>query len=151
MRSNTTYYCIQYSSYWGKVNSEFIFTTDTLYLALRAEPRVVYCEEFSEKIYRVIMAPHGILDIRQYSHWSILVIFAGLIDRSWVDAYDPEGDNQYIQTRTDAVLPYANWNAGEPNNWWEKCVHFIYGGWNDVPCSATLPFACEYDVNWTPG
>ena len=78
--------------------------------------------------------------------------FTGFIERSWVDAYDPESHNQYIQTRTGVTLPYANWAAGQPNFQWQKCALIGFRGmasWNDVACNIAVPFACEYDVNWT--
>ena len=61
-----------------------------------------------------------------------------------VDAYDPEGNSQYIQTRTGLPLPYANWGPGEPSSRADKCVYSV-NAWNDKPCEVNCPVVCEYD------
>ena len=67
---------------------------------------------------------------------------------SWVDAYDPEGDNTYIQTHTGSALPYVNWAPNRPDRLDEKCAYFSTKRytWNDNPCEKSVHFICEYDV-----
>ena len=43
---NNIQHCIQYFSYWAENKPEFVFTTDTPYLALTGEVWGVYCMEF---------------------------------------------------------------------------------------------------------
>ena len=46
-------------------------------------------------------------------------------------------------------LNYTYWNAGEPNNLAEECLHVWQARhyrWNDVPCSAAMCHVCEYDI-----
>ena len=92
-----------------------------------------------------------ICDIIPNFNRSIVALVKAFIGRSWVDAYDPEGDNEFIQTRTGLSLPYTNWHHGEPNSWNEKCVYIGLGDgtWNDFSCWRTVPFVCEDDIIWT--
>ena len=49
-RCNTTWYCTQYSSYWVRIYPEFVFKTDTPYLALTGDLWGVCYEECGENI-----------------------------------------------------------------------------------------------------
>ena len=69
------------------------------------------------------------------------------VDWLWVDAYDPNGDNVYTQSRTGLLLPYDNWGTGEPNGR-GQCgyINMYYATWDDTPCSVVVPIICEYDI-----
>ena len=60
-----------------------------------------------------------------------------------------------FQWSDGSVLDYLSWNAGEPNNANEKCVHQFYQPgnsrhkkWNDLNCGALISFICKKS---TPG
>ena len=52
------------------------------------------------------------------------------------------------------VMPYNNWNGGEPNNaGGEDYAQFVSSGlWNDLPNGVSLPYVIEFDyiVTYTP-
>ena len=65
----------------------------------------------------------------------------------WVDAHDPDGDNQFSQSRTGLALPYSSWASGEPSYINQKCAYMDAHttNWNDVNCGTEIPFICEYN------
>ena len=67
-----------------------------------------------------------------------------------MDAHDPDGDNQFSQSRTGLALPYSNWRNRQPSSIHTKCacIYTTTMDWNDVRCGITGPFICEYDLNW---
>ena len=80
------------------------------------------------------------------------VIFSDLFYQKgwlWVDAYDPEGNGIYTNSRSGSRLAYHNWRTGEPNALaTDKCgyMHTRSTGWNNIPCNTNAPIICEYDL-----
>ena len=66
----------------------------------------------------------------------------------WIGYWDQDGKKKWtwVDGHTYTTMPYANWNAGEPNygNYKPNCAHQRYDGlWNDNRCSIKLPFMCK--------
>ena len=47
-----------------------------------------------------------------------------------------------------ATFNYTKWNIGEPNNGGgnENCIISTVTGWNDVRCTITKYFICQYEI-----
>ncbi|XP_078667263.1 uncharacterized protein LOC144909086 [Branchiostoma floridae x Branchiostoma belcheri] len=66
----------------------------------------------------------------------------------WIGLTDAESEGQWVfaDGQTLASSGYANWNAGEPNDYkGEDCALLLTSEhvWNDATCAATLPFICQ--------
>ena len=67
--------------------------------------------------------------------------------RTWIGMHrDPKDKSRWLWV--DGSRPtYTPWNTGEPNGLHEECAEMlskVHGRkWNDIGCSATLPYVCE--------
>jgi len=66
------------------------------------------------------------------------------LDTLWLGLTDEEEEGHFVWWG-GFEPPYVNWNPGEPNDWGgEDCAQLlVWGQWNDLPCDAELPVACE--------
>jgi len=70
----------------------------------------------------------------------------------WIGIHDlnNEGNFTYVSDQNETVIPWDNWNEGEPNNFknGEDCVYsHDHGKWNDMNCTAKSEFICEKPAN----
>ena len=74
---------------------------------------------------------------------------ANSIDHFYIDGTDVALEGTFRLSETGSLLPYTNWNSGEPNNWHgvEHCINMwgYTGLWNDLPCYAVVPSVCEIE------
>jgi hypothetical protein len=66
----------------------------------------------------------------------------------WIGFNDREQEGTYVWAESSVPVTYTSWADSEPNdaNGEEDCVTTDYafiGGWNDISCSALLPYVCE--------
>ena len=70
----------------------------------------------------------------------------------WIGLNDRNDEGGYVWTDGRPVT-YTNWSTHQPNDWSgsQDCVEvLLYGSrtlintWNDLSCSASRPFICEY-------
>ena len=74
---------------------------------------------------------------------------ANSISAVYIDGTDVALEGTFRSSGTGALLPYANWNSGEPNNCCggEHCLNMwgYTGRWNDLTCAAAIPSICEIE------
>lgn len=64
----------------------------------------------------------------------------------WIGLTDEAVEGTFVWD-DGSKLEYSGWNIGEPNDYRaaEDCVQIRKGGgWNDISCSYTSPFVCQY-------
>jgi len=66
------------------------------------------------------------------------------LDTLWIGLTDEAEEGHFVWW-DGLEPPYVSWNPGEPNDWGgEDCTQLlVWGQWNDLPCGAELPVACE--------
>ncbi|XP_023930080.1 perlucin-like [Lingula anatina] len=74
----------------------------------------------------------------------------GSVKHWWIGASDRISEGTWVWVANNSRLTYTNWNKGEPNNQGgsENCAELNKERgsptWNDVPCSGTRQFVCEW-------
>ncbi|NP_001011227.1 collectin-10 precursor [Xenopus tropicalis] len=67
--------------------------------------------------------------------------------RVFIGINDIEKEKQFVYADNSPLQTYSSWKAGEPNDGsgYEDCVEMLSTGhWNDVDCSLTIYFVCEF-------
>ena len=67
-------------------------------------------------------------------------------EQIWLAIFNPSGDNaNWINANTGSGISYTNWRDGEPDEVEQECVYMNQDGkWNDIRCSKTFGFVCEF-------
>ena len=75
------------------------------------------------------------------------------IIRAWIGIHDTGNDEGTFRCIADEKkIAFKSWHRGEPNNWGkgEDCTEIYFSNWgpkrqwNDIACSHSKPFVCEY-------